>query len=256
MKEELKSAHEEVLSANEEYQSTNEELETAKEELQSANEELTTTNDELGSRNRELSILNVELNTARQISEHARAYADVIVETVREPLMVLDGELKVLRANHAFYVDFETTPAAVEGHIIYDLGDGQWNTPLLRERLLGVLARNEPMDAHELSRTIAAVGERMLSLNARKIRGDGERAELILLAIEDVTERHAASDILRNDGRRKDEFLAMLAHELRTPLAPIAHAIHLLRLVDVDPKSAKLHSMIERRIPTSLAPCG
>jgi two-component system CheB/CheR fusion protein len=247
VKEELKSAHEEVLSANEEYQSTNEELETAKEELQSANEELTTTNDELGSRNRELSILNGELNSARQISEQARAYADVIVETVREPLLVLDGDLKVLRANHAFYVDFETRPAAVEGHIIYDLGDGQWNTPLLRERLLGVLARNKPMDAHELSRTIAAVGERMLSLNARKIRGDGERAELILLAIEDVTERHAASDILRNDGRRKDEFLAMLAHELRTPLAPIAHAIHLLRLVDVDPKSAKLHSMIERQ---------
>jgi two-component system CheB/CheR fusion protein len=247
VKEELKSAHEEVLSANEEYQSTNEELETAKEELQSANEELTTTNDELGSRNRELSILNEELNTARQISEHARAYADVIVETVREPLLVLDGELKVLRANHAFYVDFETTPAAVEGHIIYDLGDGQWNTPLLREGLLGVLAHNEPMDAHELSRSVAAVGERMLSLNARKIRGDGERAELILLAIEDVTVRHAASDILRNDARRKDEFLAMLAHELRTPLAPIAHAIHLLRLVDVDPKSAKLHSMIERQ---------
>lgn len=247
IKEELKSAHEEVLSANEEYQSTNEELETAKEELQSANEELTTTNDELGSRNRELSALNGELDNARRISEHARAYAEVIVETVREPLLVLDGELKVLRANHAFYVDFETTPAAVEGHIIYDLGDGQWNTPLLREGLLGVLARNEPMDAHELSRSVAAVGERMLSLNARKIRGDGERAELILLAIEDVTVRHAASDILRNDARRKDEFLAMLAHELRTPLAPIAHAIHLLRLVDVDQPSAKLHSMIERQ---------
>jgi two-component system CheB/CheR fusion protein len=247
VKEELKSAHGEVLSANEEYQSTNEELETAKEELQSANEELTTTNDELGSRNRELSVLNVELNKAREISEHARAYAEVIVETVREPLLVLDGELRVLRANHAFYTDFKTTPAKVEGHIIYDLGDGQWNTPLLRDRLLAVIGRDEPMDAHEMSRSVATIGERMMSLNARKIRGDGERAELILLAIEDVTVRHAASDLLRNDARRKDEFLAMLAHELRTPLAPIAHAIHLLRMVDVEPASAKLHSMIERQ---------
>jgi len=247
VKEELKSAHEEVLSANEEYQSTNEELETAKEELQSANEELTTTNDELGSRNRELSVLNTELNKARQVSEHARAYADVIIETVREPLLVLDGELRVLRANQAFYTDFKTTPANVVGHIIYDLGDGQWNIPLLRDRLLAVLARNEPMDAHAMSRSVAAIGERMLSLNARKIRGDGERAELILLAIEDVTERHAADDIRRNEARRKDEFLAMLAHELRTPLAPIAHAIHLLRLVDVEPASVKLHSMIERQ---------
>ncbi|MEJ0034744.1 MAG: ATP-binding protein [Gammaproteobacteria bacterium] len=247
VKEELKSAHEEVLSANEEYQSTNEELETAKEELQSANEELTTTNDELASRNRELSLLNTELNKARQISEHARSYAEVIVETVREPLLVLDGELRVLRANQAFYTDFKTKPANVEGHIIYDLGDGQWNTPLLRERLLAVLARNEPMDAHAMSRSVAAIGERMLSLNARKIRSDGERAELILLAIDDVTEQHAASDLLRNDARRKDEFLAMLAHELRTPLAPIAHAIHLLRLVDVEPQSVRLHSMIERQ---------
>ena len=247
VKEELKSAHEEVLSANEEYQSTNEELETAKEELQSANEELTTTNDELGSRNRELSVLNSELNKARQISEIARAYADVIVETVREPLLVLDGELTVLRANQAFYTDFKTTPAKVVGHIIYDLGDGQWNTPLLREKLLAVLGRNEPMDAHEMSRSVAAIGERMMSLSARKIHGDGERAELILLAVEDVTDRHAASDILRDISRHKDEFLAMLAHELRTPLAPIAHAIHLLRLVDTDPPSAKLHSMIERQ---------
>ncbi|MEP7245568.1 MAG: CheR family methyltransferase, partial [Gammaproteobacteria bacterium] len=247
VKEELKSAHEEVLSANEEFQSTNEELETAKEELQSANEELTTTNDELGSRNRELSVLNAELRKARQISEHARAYAEVIVETVREPLLVLDGELRVLRANHAFYTDFKTTPEKVENHIIYDLGDGQWNTPLLRERLLAVLSHNEPMDSHEMSRSVATIGERVMSLNARKIRGEGDRAELILLAIEDVTEQHAASDIQRSEGRRKDEFLAMLAHELRTPLAPIAHAIHLLRLVDVDPASVKLHSMIERQ---------
>ena len=229
MKEELKSAHEEVLSANEEFQSTNEELETAKEELQSANEELTTTNDELGSRNRELSVLNIELQKARQISDHARDYAELIVETVREPLLVLDGELRVRRANHAFYTDFKTSREDVEGHIIYDLGDGQWNNPLLRERLLAVLARNEPMDAHEMSRSVATIGERILSLNARKIPGDGERAESILLAVEDVTAQHAATDILRNDGRRKDEFLAMLAHELRTPLAPIAHAIHLLR---------------------------
>ncbi|MEJ1963741.1 MAG: chemotaxis protein CheB [Gammaproteobacteria bacterium] len=247
VKEELKSAHEEVLSANEEFQSTNEELETAKEELQSANEELTTTNDELGSRNRELSVLNAELQKARQISDHAREYAEVIVETVREPLLVLDGELRVQRANHAFYTDFKTRREDVEGHIIYDLGDGQWNNPLLRKRLLAVLGRNEPMDAHEISRSVATIGERILSLNARKIPGDGERAESILLAIEDVTAQHAATDILRNDGRRKDEFLAMLAHELRTPLAPIAHAVHLLRQGNADGPSTRLHLMIERQ---------
>src|SRR6185503_19274219 len=98
-KEELKSAHEEVLSANEEFQSTNEELETSKEELQSANEELITTNDELRERNRLLGVLNIELHKARGASDEARAYADTIIETVRNPLVVLDRDLRILRTN-------------------------------------------------------------------------------------------------------------------------------------------------------------
>jgi two-component system CheB/CheR fusion protein len=247
VKEELKSAHEEVLSANEEFQSTNEELETAKEELQSANEELTTTNDELGSRNRELSVVNAELQKAREVSDHARAYADVIVESVREPLLVLDGKLRILRANNAFYANTETRREDIEGRLLYEIGAGQWNIPVLRTRLQAVLTRNETMDEYEITQSFPISGERKISLNARKIRGGDERAELILLAMEDVTERRAAAGILREDTRRKDEFLAMLAHELRNPLTPITHAIRLLRRTDVDAPSVKLHAMIERQ---------
>ena len=90
VQEELRSAHEEMLSANEEFQSTNEELETSKEELQSTNEELTTTIDELRSKNQELARLNTELDAARRASDAARSYADTIIESVREPLAVLD----------------------------------------------------------------------------------------------------------------------------------------------------------------------
>jgi two-component system CheB/CheR fusion protein len=90
VEEELKSAHEEVLSANEEFQSTNEELETSKEELQSTNEELTTTIDELRHRNQELAALNAELDETRLATERARSYADIIIDTVRQPLAVLD----------------------------------------------------------------------------------------------------------------------------------------------------------------------
>ncbi|MFH0342764.1 MAG: coiled-coil domain-containing protein [Chromatiales bacterium] len=92
--EELKSAHEEVLSANEKFHSTNEELETAKEELQSTNKELTTTNEELGHRN-------CELNTSKEAETAARDYAEGIIETMSEPLLMLDGELRVMRANSA-----------------------------------------------------------------------------------------------------------------------------------------------------------
>ncbi|MDE2261039.1 MAG: response regulator, partial [Gammaproteobacteria bacterium] len=261
VKEELKSAHEEVLSANEEFQSTNEELETSKEELQSANEELTTTNDELRNRNRELAVLNAELDRARGVaecaqaaaekagitSEQARRYADAIVESMREPLLVLDQELRILRANRAYYSDFGQRPELTEGQLIYEVGNGQWNVDALRERLDAVLVRGQPMSDCEISREAPSRGRRVVSLSARRIPADRERSELILLAIEDITEQRTRSESLRESARRKDEFLAMLAHELRNPLAPITHAVHLLHNRHADPASVKLYEMMERQ---------
>ena len=262
VKEELKSAHEEVLSANEEFQSTNEELETSKEELQSANEELTTTNEELRNRNRELGVLNVELERARGAAEHsqavaeqatitseqARRYADAIVESVREPLLVLDVELRILRANEAYYSDFGERPELTEGRLIYEAGNGQWDVGALREQLDAVLGRGKPMADCEITLSpLPSQGRRVMSLSARRVPGDWKRSELILLAIEDITERRTRSDSLRESARRKDEFLAMLAHELRNPLSPITHAVHLLRDRHTDPASVKLYEMIGRQ---------
>ena len=249
VKEELKSAHEEVLSANEEFQSTNEELETSKEELQSANEELTTTNDELRNRNRELAVLNSELEKARAASERAREYAEAIIETVREPLLVLEGDLMVVRGNRAYYADFRTRREETEGHRLYELGNGQWNVAELREGLTEVLTRNKTMIECEIETSTGFPGasHRALSLSARKISGDGERTDLILLAIEDVTDRRASRNALIEESQRKDEFLAMLAHELRNPLAPIAYALELLRPLTTDPTATRLNAMIERQ---------
>jgi len=243
-REELKSAHEEVLSANEEFQSTNEELETSKEELQSANEELTTTNEELRDRNRQLAVLNAELERARSASERARAYADCIVEAMREPLVVLDSELRILRANRAFYTYFNLRPSDVDGRSLFAVSEGQWDGAL-RGKLVAVLAGGEPLSDFEIPFTQPGSGPRLLSLSARPIPGDAERAGLILIAIEDITERRARADTLREGSRRKDEFLAMLAHELRNPLGPITHAIHLLRRGGGD--APKLYEMIERQ---------
>ncbi len=230
VKEELKSAHEEVLSANEEFQSTNEELETAKEELQSTNEELTTTNEELRDRNRELYVLNDDVIKARLVSERAREYAEAIVETVREPLIVMDGDLRVLRANQAFYIDFQSRREDVEGRLLEEIGETQWNAPGLIHQVGAVVKDNEGLNDYDLSYSIfPGSAPRTLRLNGRKIAGDSERAELILLAIDDVTERKATATQLREVNQRKDEFLAMLAHELRNPLTPIIHAMALLR---------------------------
>jgi two-component system CheB/CheR fusion protein len=244
-KEELRSAHEEVLSANEEFQSTNEELETSKEELQSANEELTTTNDELRERNRQLAVLNAELQKARSASERARAYADGIVETVREPLVVLDGELKVLRVNRAFCDEFSVVPDNIEGHSLDLVSKALWDESL-NQKLSAILAAGPVLSDFEVIYNDARLGTRLLCLNGRKIMGDSDRGELILLAIEDVTESRRRNDSLKEGSRRKDEFLAMLAHELRNPLGAITHAITVLKQGRSEHVSA-MHGMIERQ---------
>lgn len=247
IREQLKSAHEEVLSANEEFQSTNEELETSKEELQSANEELTTTNDELRNRNRELADLNDKIEEARIVAERERAFGAAIVDTMREPLLVLDRDLAVVRANRAYYQAFGCRPEEVVGRALYEIDAGQWQDQNLRRELDAVLANREPVSEVEISRHFPRVGHRVMHLTVQMILGDANRAALILVGIEDVTEHRATTTNLRDRGRRKDEFLAMLAHELRNPLTPITHAIDLLRREDTDPDSAELHDMIARQ---------
>lgn len=248
VKEELKSAHEEVLSSNEEFQSTNEELQTSQEELQSANEELITTNEELRNRNRELGVANAELEKARATAVEAQAYADEIIDTVRDPLAVLDRQLCVVRANEAFYSQLRLTPALVEGFPLCELGNRQFDLAELRDRLVAVLARTEPVNDMEMAYVVPLVGSRVLCVNARRIAPHNERVELILLALEDITERRAGTDTIREGSRRKDEFLAMLAHELRNPLAPLMHTITLLRRAGVDAVTLKRYDLMERQI--------
>ena len=222
-KEELQSAQEELLSSNEEFQSTNEELETAKEELQSTNEELATTNDELRQRNVDLNELNDELRRARD-------YSRAIVETVREPLLVLEGDLRVVHANQAFYSTFKTTRAATEHCLLYELGEvgnRNWDIPALRRQLDEVLPRSTSFADFEVTHVFPGIGKKTMRLNGTRL--DWADRALILLAIEDITERVAASDALKQADQRKDEFLAMLAHELRGPLAPIRNALEIWR---------------------------
>jgi two-component system, chemotaxis family, CheB/CheR fusion protein len=232
-REELKSAHEEVLSANEEFQSTNEELETSKEELQSANEELVTTNDELRERNRELAVLNVQLERAQQASERARALAEGIVETVREPLVVLDHNLLVLRANSAFATQFGVRVEDMTGRSLGVVGVALGDETL-NQRLSAILSNGPGFSDFEVIMPHGREGRRVLSLSARKIARDADRVDLILLAIEDVTEKSARNESVREElaELRRDlahasrvtslgELASGLAHELRQPLTAI-----------------------------------
>ena len=205
------------------------------------------TNDELRNRNREHAGLNVEVEKARAASDRERSYADIIIEAVREPLLVLQHDLTILRANQAFYFDFKVRPDETIGRFLFEIGDGQWNDARLRSKLEAVLTANDPMVEVEVEHDFPGIGYRVMCLTVRKILAERDRGPLILLTIRDITDRQAATANLREHNRRKDEFLVMLAHELRNPLTPITQAIHLLQSKGSDPASANLHEMIARQ---------
>jgi len=178
--EEMQSANEELQSSNEELQSTNEELETAKEELESSNEELNTLNEELQNRNFDLEQLNKRLAVTRD-------YAEAIIKTMREPFLVLDSTLKVQSGNAAFYRAFHVDQSETVNRYLFDLGNAQWNIPELRRMLEDVLFKGAEFQDYEIERDFPGLGNRTLSLNALRISKEGSRADLILLAIGDIT---------------------------------------------------------------------
>lgn len=177
--EELQSANEELLSGSEELQSLNEELETSKEELQSTNEEIMIVNKELLSRNDQLN--------------EARLYTEKIVTTIRDPLLILDSDLRVKRATGGFYNKFKTNEKETEGVFIYDLGDRQWDIPKLHELLDKVLPKKRKLDDFEVTHVFPHIGKRTMCLNARQL--DNVNGEpLILLSIEDITDKRMVEE--------------------------------------------------------------
>ena len=178
--------------------------------------------------------VDIDLIKRSQDLAEERDYARAIVHTVREPLAVLDAECCVGLANEAFYALFRTTPEQVEGRSLWESAQGVWTDHSVRSRLLATCRGKESITNLEIEVTLGDQGRRVLVLNAAPIvRSD--RPTRLLLAIEDVTNARAAetlridAETLRQVDRRKDEFLGILAHELRNPLAPMRFALELMR---------------------------
>ena len=114
---------------------------------------------------------------------------DNIFSSIREPLLVLDPDLKVLIANHSFYRMFKVNPDKTVGELIYSLGNGQWDIPKLRELLEDILPENSEFNDFEVEHNFETIGRKIMHLNARRIYKESSQTQLILLAIEDVTYR-------------------------------------------------------------------
>ena len=172
--EELQSDNEELLSTGEELQSLNEEMETSKEELQSTNEELMVVNQEI-------------INLNEQITE-ARDFAEAIIDTIHESMIVLDKNLRVKSANKSFYKNFFVTEEETVGNFLSDLGNKQWDIPILRELLYNIISKNSNLRNYEITHTFKDIGKKIMLLNANRLVQKSHGEELILLAIHDITE--------------------------------------------------------------------
>jgi two-component system CheB/CheR fusion protein len=136
-------------------------------------------------------------DVAADALQEARLYAEAIVDTVREPLLVLDGDLAVQSANRSFYQTFQVTPEATVGRLMHELGDHALDVPQLRALLGDVLRQRGAVTNFEVTHEFARLGRRTMLLNARTLIRGGGRPDLILLAIEDVTQRKRAEETLR-----------------------------------------------------------
>lgn len=201
-----------------------------------------------------ISMIDIDvMKRAQNEIKDALDYADSIIETIREPLLVMDNNLRILSANKSFYRMFMVSAQDIENKFIYEICGSKWNLPELRKALAATLRKKAHFENLEVMIDFAKIGMKVLSLNARPIYLQGKEREMILLAIEDVTQRKKAEEVLKRDKESMERLVkqhtddlmsahaelqsakrlsdvgtlaATVAHELRNPLAAIAMAVN------------------------------
>jgi two-component system, chemotaxis family, CheB/CheR fusion protein len=193
-----------------------------------------------------------EVKAAERKIEAARAYSESIINTIRQPLVVFDDELRVLSGNHAFYRSFALVPEQVVGR---QLGQGGVEVPGLRGFLDRVKTEPAPIEDCEIEVELPLLGRRVLLLNAGKIHDGLLEQGKILVAIDDITERKHAADALQAAKRQaeqanlgKSRFLAAASHDLRQPLQTLSLLQGLLAKKIKDPDAAKLVVRLEETL--------
>jgi len=255
--EELQSSNEELLSGSEELQSLNEELETSKEEVQTSNEELIIVNQELLDRNEQLNL--------------SRLYAESILTTINEPLIILTKELKVRSANRAFYDKFQVKEDDTVGKLLFELGNKQWNIPVLKKMLEKILPQNINIVDFEVMANFPALGERIMLLNAIQIIRDHNEQQSILIAIEDITQKwkkhkeerelaaelekmvfdrtfslHEANVQLQLSNENLAQFAYIASHDLQEPLRKIRTFSSMLQDKHYSDLSTPVKGLVEK----------
>jgi two-component sensor histidine kinase len=196
-------------------------------------------------------LLGIEDVTARRILERekdellkqfeeARAFAQAIVDTVRDPFLVLDIDLRVLAASRSFYSAFRVSPEDTQGRLLYTLGDGQWDIPKLHLLLEKIVPEHGVMEGYEVEHEFPGLGHRTMLLNARKVFYEGGSHNTILLGIEDVTVQRTLEREKDELLRQKDTLFEELQHRVSNSLQIIASII-LMKARTVQSEESRVH---------------
>ncbi|MBF0532602.1 MAG: PAS domain-containing protein [Candidatus Omnitrophica bacterium] len=218
------------------------------------------------------------IKRSREASEAGLNYTQAIVDTMREALVVLDKDLRVLSANKSFCDRFRIQETDIKTKLIYEISRRQWDNPELRKLLKEVLPNKSYFNDFELSFDFPDIGPKTLLLNGRQIKQQGKDSPLILLVIDDITKRKKAEDILKRDNATLDKLIekrskdllslreklvrarhlsaigtlaATVAHELRNPLADIAVSTHRIKKLIKDRAVERILNGINARVSES-----
>ena len=182
-----------------------------------------------------------ELETTKISDDASREYSESIINTIREPLIALDQDLRVVSASRSFYEFFKVKPGETLGQLIYDLGNKQWDIPKLRELLETILPQKATFDNYEIDHEFNSIGRHIMLLNARQIHRILGKERIILLAIEDITERRAIEDGLEKTRKEletlrisKDEALEFAENIIATIKEPLLVLDENLRVLSVN----------------------
>jgi len=163
--------------------------------------------------------------------EKSWAYIRTVVDVVREPVLILDKDLRVMAANESFYNVFQVEPKNTEKKVVYELGNGQWDIPALRKLLEDILPKNTFFKGFEVSHEFPVIGQKVMILNARQIhvQGDDSFPPIILLAMEDVTEIMIVAETLASHSKNVESKLTARTNKLETTVGQLEKEINRLK---------------------------
>jgi two-component system CheB/CheR fusion protein len=178
----------------------------------------------------------------------ARLFAEGVVQTAPWPLLILDRQLRVLKANPAFYQAYQTSQDETEQQFIYTLGNGQWDIPELRRLLDDIIPHNSQFHKFAMTHEFPQIGERTMLLNARRIRRDEQETETILLGMEDITEHRQTEERITAALSEKEVLLKEVYHRVKNNLQIISSLLGLQADTIADEPVRGLFQDSQRRI--------